>query len=50
MTDNEQKLLGRAVNLADRISRADYKLNREDRIFIRSVLDKLIEAILKKRW
>lgn len=48
MKDNEQKLLGRASDLVDRISKADYTVNKRDRIFIRSVLLKLIEAILDK--
>lgn len=48
MTDNEQKLLGRASDLIDRISKADYKINSRDRIFIRSVLLGLIETILDK--
>lgn len=48
MTANEQKLLGRAVDLVDRISKADYKVNSRDRIFIRNVLTRLIEAILNK--
>ena len=48
MTDNEQKLLGRASDLVDRISKADYKINTGDKIFIRSVLNRLIEAILDK--
>ena len=48
MTDNEQKLLGRAADLRDRISKADYTVNNRDRIFIRSVLLRLIENILNK--
>ena len=48
MTDNEQKLLGRASDLIDRISKADYTVNNRDRIFIRSVLLRLIENILNK--
>ena len=48
MTDNEQKLLGRAYDLVDRISKADYTVYNRDRIFIRSVLLRLIEAILNK--
>lgn len=48
MTDNEQKLLGRASDLVDRISKADYTVNNKDRIFIRCVLLRLIEAILNK--
>ena len=48
MTYNEQKLLGRASDLIDRISKADYTVNNRDRIFIRSVLLRLIENILNK--
>lgn len=48
MTDNEQILLGRASDLVDRISKFDYTINKRDRIFIRSVLLRLIEAILDK--
>lgn len=48
MTDNEQKLLGRASDLVDRISKADYTVDSRDRIFIRSVLLRLIETILNK--
>ena len=48
MTDNEQKLLGRASDLIDRISKVDYTVNNRDRIFIRSVLLRLIENILNK--
>lgn len=48
MTDNEQKLLGRASDLVDRISKSNYTVNNRDRIFIRNVLLKLMEAILNK--
>ena len=48
MTDNEQKLLGIASDLIDRISKPDYTVNNRDRIFIRSVLLRLIENILNK--
>ena len=48
MNETEQKLLGRAFDIVDRISKADYKINTRDRIFIRSVLIQLIEAILNK--
>ena len=48
MTDNEQKLLGRASDLVDRISKADYTVNNRDRIFIRSILLRLIDTILNK--
>ena len=48
MTDNEQKLLGRASDLIDRVSKPDYTVNNMDRIFIRNVLLKLVETIVDK--